>query len=443
MPVYWTCVGHGVVPAVSDLDLRVKDQTLDSREARRKLKPRGKPYYRTIERGLHLGYRKLRNGAAGTWVARHYVGAQSYQVEGIAAADDLSDADGVAILSYWQAQKQARERMVERAHAAAGVAGPVTVADAMGAYLEFLENNRKSADDARYRIDVSILPKLGEIEVAALKADRIRKWHTDLAKTPPRLRTREGEKQKHRLLGSDNESKRKRRASANRTLTVLKAALNMAWREGKVASNAEWRRVEPFEDVDAARVRYLSVAEAKRLLNACDPDFRRLVQAALETGARYGELTALQVDDFISDAGTIRIRLSKAGKARHVVLTDEGVAFFRQLCAGRAGSETMLLKGAGGPWLKSHQKRPMIEACKRAKISPPIGIHGLRHTWASLAVMNAVPLLVVARNLGHADTRMVEKHYGHMAPSFIADAIRAGAPRFGFKPNPKVATLGR
>jgi hypothetical protein len=32
--------------------------------------------------------------------------------------------------------------------------------------------------------------------------------------------------------------------------------------------------------------------------------------------------------------------------------------------------------------------------------------------------------------LGHNDTRMVEKHYGHLAPSFIADAIRAGAPRY-------------
>ena len=59
------------------------------------------------------------------------------------------------------------------------------------------------------------------------------------------------------------------------------------------------------------------------------------------------------------------------------------------------------------------------------------GKSSLRHTWASHAVMNGVPLLVVAKNLGHADTRMVEKHYGHLAPSYIADAIRAGAPRFG------------
>jgi hypothetical protein len=44
--------------------------------------------------------------------------------------------------------------------------------------------------------------------------------------------------------------------------------------------------------------------------------------------------------------------------------------------------------------------------------------------------MAGVPLLVVAKNLGHTDTRMVEKHYGHLAPSYIAEAIRAGAPRF-------------
>jgi len=35
---------------------------------------------------------------------------------------------------------------------------------------------------------------------------------------------------------------------------------------------------------------------------------------------------------------------------------------------------------------------------------------------------------------------MVEMHYGHLAPSYVADAIRAGAPRFGFRPG-KVTPL--
>jgi integrase len=199
--------------------------------------------------------------------------------------------------------------------------------------------------------------------------------------------------------------------------------------------------VTPFKGVDAARARYLSIAEAQRLINGSDPDFRFLVQAALQSGARFGELARLEVHDFNVDSGTLAIRRSKSGKSRHVVLTDEGVAFFEQLAAGRDGSETMLRKANGSAWLTSHQLRPMADACRRGSVSPPISFHGLRHTWASLAVMNGVPLLVVAKNLGHADTRMVERHYGHLAPSYVADTIRANAPRFGFTPNAAVVRL--
>ena len=56
-------------------------------------------------------------------------------------------------------------------------------------------------------------------------------------------------------------------------------------------------------------------------------------------------------------------------------------------------------------------------------------------------MMNGMPLMVVARNLGHVDTRMVEKHYGHMSQSHVADAVRAGAPKFGFKADRKITRL--
>ena len=55
-------------------------------------------------------------------------------------------------------------------------------------------------------------------------------------------------------------------------------------------------------------MRHLTTAEATRLINAADPDFRPLVRAALETGARYSELTRLEVADFNPDSGTIQIR---------------------------------------------------------------------------------------------------------------------------------------
>jgi len=85
----------------------------------------------------------------------------------------------------------------------------------------------------------------------------------------------------------------------------------------------------------------------------------------------------------------------------------------------------------GREWNDTNQVRPMALACERAKIDPPITFHGLRHTWASLTVMSGLPLIVVARNLGHVDTKMVKSHYGHLAPSYVADAIRQHAPRFG------------
>src|SRR5262249_789653 len=155
------------------------------------------------------------------------------EVERIGTADDFSDADGAAILDFWQAQEAARKAMVDRAHRGHGKHGPITVAAAMAEYLAFLDHNRKSGTDARYRDRALIRPELGDIEVAKLTTDDLRKWMMKLARTPARLRTREGLKQQYAQLDTA-EAKRARKVSANRTLTVLRAALNRAWREGKV-----------------------------------------------------------------------------------------------------------------------------------------------------------------------------------------------------------------
>jgi hypothetical protein len=136
---------------------------------------------------------------AGKWVARHYLGDEAYSIENIAVADDFSDADGVAILNYRQAQDMARVRMVRRAHNAAGKTGPLLVADAMDDYFAWLENEGRSEAaiaDARHRDAAFIRPKLGDKEAEALTADDFRSWRDSLMKSAPRLRTKPGEKQK-------------------------------------------------------------------------------------------------------------------------------------------------------------------------------------------------------------------------------------------------------
>jgi integrase len=168
-----------------------------------------------------------------------------------------------------------------------------------------------------------------------------------------------------------------------------------------------------------------------RLVNACEPAFRNLVRAALLTGCRYSELTKMHAADFSADAGVVTVRENKAGKPRHVVLAEEGQRLFAGLTAGKLGNEAIFIRHDGGVWGKSHQLRPMLAACQRAKIRPAVSFHVLRHTHGSTLAMRGVPMGVIAEQLGHADTRMTEKHYAHLAPSYVADTIRAHFPMLG------------
>jgi len=415
----------------------LKDAILDTRTARTRLTPRGKPYYRVIEEGLHLGYRKPRGrkgkpAVSGKWLMRRYVGGQAYILEPIGIADDFDDADGHAILNFSQAQNKARARFKQGAHDDTGITGPLTVADAIRDYFENLEHRGKSSYDARCRANAFIIPALGNIEVGKLTSKKLYDWLKGLASTAPRLRTSKGETQKHGDFDqTDKEAIRKRKASANKTLTYLKSALALAFRQNKVSTDAAWRQVKPYERVEAAKLHFLSVADAQRLINACDPEFRPIVQAALATGCRYGELCALDVADFDPDHETLSIRQSKSGKARKVYLAAEGVKLFKRLAAGHTGIEPLLRDSNGRRFTKSRQDRPMKEACARAKIKPAIGFHGLRHTFASLLVKSGVPMRYVAEALGHSSTTMTEKFYSHLAPSHVADTIRKHAPVFG------------
>lgn len=241
----------------------------------------------------------------------------------------------------------------------------------------------------------------------------------------------------------DAEAVRRRRATANRVLTYLKAALNQAWRNGVTPDDSAWRRVKPFKSVDAPVIRYLSQDEITRLFNAGGGGFRDLVNAALLTGCRYGELCRLKVGDYNSDVGTLAIREAKSGQVRHVTLTDEAPELIERLVAGRSMGDVLFKRDDGRAWKRAEQLRPMREACRRAGITPAVGFHVLRHTHASILAMRAVPMAVIARQLGHSDTRMTEKHYAHLAPNYVADTIRVSFPRLTGPTDLTVVPFGR
>ena len=412
----------------------LRNPKIDTRSARSRLPARREPYWTVLSAGCALGYRRGAKG--GTWVARFRGDGGRQHYGPLGAADDARDPDGLSVFSFAQAQREARVWFDGKAREQAGDFAPsdrpYTVADALADYrADYLRRGGKAVDRHDWSAAAWITPDLGRVELARLSKARIVAWHHKVAETAARLRTGVGVEQKHRRADKSADGVRRRRSAANRVLTILKAALNHAHNEGKCATDDAWRTVKAFREADAARLRYLSDDEARRLTNACATDFRALVTGALLTGCRYGELAAMTVDDFNADAGTVRVRASKSGKPRHVVLTQEGRDFVAQRAAGTPGSARLFLRGNGKPWSKSEQQRPLAAACKVAWIDPPTNFHGLRHTYASRLAMKGVPLAVIAAQLGHSDTRMVEKHYGHMAPSYVADTVRAAFGSLG------------
>ena len=407
----------------------VRDSKLDSRTARLKL-DRGVRHWRQVTDGLTLVYRRTGAGY-GTWFARYRNrDTDKVVLARLGAADDHAEADGELVLTFAQAQQKAMTAMQARATRRKGTG--YTVSDACDDYIEWYASHRKASGlkSTKYAINLHIVPALGSRPVSALTADDLRKWHRKLATAAPRVRSKKFGKARERK-GTPDE--RARKATANRILTILKAALNQAAENGKAANGDAWRAVKPFGHVNAPKVRFLSADECKRLTNACAPDFRCLVQAALLTGCRYGELRHMKVADFHEQARAILVRETKNSKPRHVPLTDEGVAFFKRQALKKKGDAVLFPKSEGGEWGMSHQLRPMSAACETAQISPAASFHVLRHTYGSNLAMNGVALQVIAAALGHADTRITERHYAHLLPSYVADQIRENLPALGIE----------
>ncbi|CDK97854.1 Integrase family protein [Magnetospirillum gryphiswaldense MSR-1 v2] len=415
--------------------ITVRDAKLDSRNARSKLPIQHKPFWRVIDQGCHLGYRKGIRG--GVWRARYLVTQGKYAETVLGKADDVQDADGLEILSFSQAQEAARSWFSLQVRKQAGL--PVTeskgftVSDVLDLYLAWFLQHRKSYVTLKNAVEAHVRPALGNIEISALTPQKVRTFHEQIAQAPPRRRGWDKQKTQQTTTPMSLEQKRQRRSTANRVLTTLKAALNHAYTEGRISSDEAWRRVKPFRNVDSARVRYLNESECKALVSHCTGAFADLVQAAILTGCRYGELIKLKANDVNFDSGTVLITDSKSGQSRHVVLTEEGQVFFKRALNGIAVEQLIFQRDDGNEWGKSHQSRPLAEACDKAEIRPQISFHTLRHTHASHLAMRGAPLPVIAAQLGHSDTRMVEKHYAHLAPNYIAETIRKGFPHIGFE----------
>lgn len=418
----------------------VRDHRLENRAAREKLVARSEPYWRTINQGAHLGY--YRGARVAKWVARWRApGATGgYAKVTLGEADDHTDADGERVLNYRQAQDAARHWFAKQA-GGGSPSEPFTVGDALDEYVKNFTG--KDVQSAKYRIEALIRPALGAIEVVKLKRKQVRDWHRDRASAPIRVRPRAGAQARvDRVFDADDpDAVRKRRATANRDLTVLKAALNRAADDREGLPIDEWRSVKPFPDVDVARRRYLSDDEARRLINAVGADLRPLTQASLLTGGRYSELRRAKVGDFDKLSGTLWLAETKSAKPRAVYLDGEGAALLEQMAAGKTADALLFPWPDGKCWTASQQNRPMAHACAVAKIAPRATFHDLRRSYGARLARQGVPMAVIAEALGHADERITRKHYAHLSPSYVADTVRGAVAGLGIVQRSNVVSI--
>jgi integrase len=211
-----------------------------------------------------------------------------------------------------------------------------------------------------------------------------------------------------------------RAATFNRALPVLavmmKYAEQLAYRPrgSNPCRNTPRYPTLPKERFLSA-AEYLRLGRALAVYEADQPDTVSAVRLLIYTGARVSEVLTLRWDDVQSPR--LRLPDSKTGP-KFVYLNSQAEAVLAAVRERRAGEWVFPSKSADTP-------RSSISAqwcaIRRAAALPDVRLHDLRHSFASVAISNGVPLAMIGRLLGHALVETTSR-YAHLEDRSLAEA---------------------
>jgi integrase len=207
-------------------------------------------------------------------------------------------------------------------------------------------------------------------------------------------------KRSYKKRPKEQKTRQRTIASVNRELETLRAALNHAKREGwLITSPFEKARAVIAKSSEAHRFRVLSREEEARLLDACAGKFEHLrviLIAALDTGARRGELFKLKWSDVHLGRREITLQVSntKTEQERKVPITSRLLSELEQLQRA-AGADP---QARVFPY--SDVKKSFATACEMAGVTG-FRLHDARHTTVSRMVSQGVALPEAMRVSGH------------------------------------------
>jgi Phage integrase family len=391
----------------------VRDIPLQTREARRRLRRRKRPYYREIEQGLAIGYRPPRKvGIAGDWQQRRYVGNGKYDLKHVGKADDFADADGIVVLNFKQAQQQVQKLAQGNPRSDGEDRRTITVSVALDRYQ--VDCKARGADIANVaRVRTHLSKTLAERPVALLTGKTLTSWKNGLLAAPMT------------------------RPSADRVCNAFRAALNLvadqsegaqsraAWEIGLKAfggSADERHRNVILPDADVLRIVSEAAKESK--------EFGLFVETIASTGARPIQLSRTRVRDLHRDF--VEMPSSRKGKREKKILYRRvpiSLALATRLRKAATAAEKnedafLFTKPSGEPWGKSDHSRLFSRTVQRADLDPKVvTIYALRHSSITRQLKANVPIRVVAV-LHDTSVPMIERNYSVEIDKHVDDIVR-------------------
>jgi integrase len=194
----------------------------------------------------------------------------------------------------------------------------------------------------------------------------------------------------------------------------------------------------PFENVENPQPRstavFLTDEELSALEENCSEYFRPILRLGWMSGLRQGEIFGALGEDVTwspDGSGSLLLRDTKNGKDR-VVPLDPSV--MSSIGSKRTG---LLFPGLNYATIKYHWK--ILKA--KAGINRKVPFHSTRHTFAKKYLENGGHESALEKILGHADTKMISRVYGHYTSAFLSRSIIGIKNGVKFSDEPAIAMV--
>ena len=309
----------------------------------------------------------------------------------------------VSVMTVGEARRECHAR-----RAGDGPEEPARPGRAIPLLRDFVEGEWKEAHFGRYKpstmkgarsaLAARILPAFGGKRLDRVESREVRRWFDSVSRSAP--------------------------GTANYALVVLRGIFNFAIARGYVEINPtrslKKNRSDPL-------TRFLSRDEISRLHAVLDRQTRDgdrqqadIVRLLLLTGCRKNEIVRLRWSEVDGD----RLALADTKTGPRKVSLGSGAR--RILESQPRGESPFVFPSPLDPSRpRCSELRLWYRVRKEAGIED-VRLHDLRHTHASQAVMNGVPVPVVSRLLGHSNVKMTLR-YAHLGDR----DIEAAAERVG------------